>query len=78
MSAFEKIKDELAKLRDEAKVQAHLGSMEAQREWQATEAKWDHFVSEARLHESGEGIRAAAETLADELRVAYRRLTKAL
>ena len=78
MSAFAKIKDELAGLRDEAKVQAHLGSMEAQKEWQATEAKWNHFVSQARLHESGENIKSALETLAEELRTAYRRLKTAL
>jgi hypothetical protein len=78
MSALAKIKDELAQLRDEAKVQVHLGSMEAQKEWQETEAKWNHFVSQARLHESGENIKSAAEALAEELRAAYRRLAKAL
>ena len=39
MSALENLKTELAALRDDAKVQAHLGSMEAQQEWQEVEAK---------------------------------------
>lgn len=78
MSALENLKTELAGLRDEAKVQAHLGSMEAQQEWQEAEAKWNHFVAEAGLHEAGENIKSALEILADELRASYERLKKAL
>ena len=78
MSGFEDLKAEIARLRDEAKVQAHLGSMEAQQEWQEAEAKWNHFVAEAGLHETGENIKSALEILADELRASYERLKKAL
>ncbi len=78
MSALENLKTELAALRDEAKVQAHLGSMEVQQEWQEAEAKWNHFVAEAGLHETGENIKSALEILADELRASYERLKKAL
>lgn len=78
MSALENLKTELAALRDEAKVQAHLGSMEAQQEWQEAEAKWNHFVAEAGLYETGENIKSALEILADELRASYERLKKAL
>lgn len=42
MSALENLKSELAALRDEAKVQAHLGD---DPEWEAAEAKWNHFVA---------------------------------
>ena len=78
MSALENLKPELATLRDEAKVQAHLGSMEARQEWQEAETKWNHFVAEARLHDSGQNIKSALEILADELRASYERLKKAL
>lgn len=78
MSALDKLKAELAALRDEAKVQAHLGSMEAQQEWEAAEAKWNHFVAEAGLQETGQNIKSALEILADELRASYERLKKAL
>ena len=66
------------KLRDEAKVQVHLGAMEAREEWDELETKWHHFVAEARLQESGGNIKAALQVLADELRSAYLRLKKAL
>ena len=78
MSALENLKSELAALRDEAKVQAHLGSMEAQQEWQEAETKWNHFVAEAGLHDSEQNIKSALEILADELRASYERLKKAL
>lgn len=78
MSALENLKSELAALRDEAKVQAHLGTMEAREEWQETEAKWNHFVAEAGLHESGQNIKSALTILADELRNSYERLKKAI
>lgn len=78
MKTIEQLKADLAKLRDEAKVQAHLGKMEAQDEWEELETKWAHFVSQARLHESGEDIRSAVQAIGDELRSAYERLKKAL
>ncbi len=78
MNALENLKAQLATLRDEAKVQAHLGSMEAQQEWQEAEGKWNHFVAQAGLHDSGQDIKAALEVLAEELRASYERLKKAL
>ncbi len=78
MSALEELKANLAKLRDEAKVQVHLGTMEARQEWDEFEAKWRRFVAEAGLHKSGENIKSALAVLADELRSGYERLKKAL
>ncbi len=78
MSGFEDLKAEIARLRDEAKVQAHLGSMEAQQEWQEAEAKWSRFVAEAGLEETSQNIRSALEILGEELRASYDRLKKAL
>lgn len=78
MSAIDQLRTDLARLRDEAKVQAHLGGMEARQEWHELEAKWDHFASQAGLHTSGEGIKSALENLGNELRAAYERLAKAI
>lgn len=61
MISFGELKADLAKLRDEAKVQVHLGAMEAQQEWDELETKWAHFVSPARLHESGSEIKATLQ-----------------
>lgn len=78
MSALDKLKTDLAALRDEAKVQAHLGSVEAQQEWQKAEAKWNHFVAQAGLVDSEENLKSALELLGEELRASYERLKKAL
>jgi hypothetical protein len=78
MTTIEQTKAELAKLRDEAKVQVHLGTMEARAEWDELEAKWNHFVAQAGLHQSAANIKSALEGLGQELRMAYQRLTKAL
>jgi hypothetical protein len=78
MSSIEDLQASLARLRDEAKVQAHLGSMEAREEWEALETKWNHFAAQARLHESAEGIGSAVEAVGRELLSAYQRLAKAL
>lgn len=78
MSGLEDLTTQLAALRDEVKVQAHLGNMEARQEWQEAEAKWNHFVAEARLHETGANIGSALQILGEELRTAYEQLKKAL
>ncbi|MFA7588354.1 MAG: hypothetical protein WCY11_19565 [Novosphingobium sp.] len=78
MSALDNLKTELTALRDEAKLKAHLGSMEAQQEWQEAEAKWNHFVAQAGLHETGKNIKSTLELLGEELRASYERLKKAL
>ena len=78
MSELDDLKADLAKLRDEARVQVHLGAMETKQGWEEIEAKWNRFVAEAGLHKSGEGIKAALLSLGNELRAAYQRLKQAL
>lgn len=78
MHGIQEIKADIARLRDSAKLQIHLGTQEARQEWEELEAKWDDFVSQARLHESGHGIKSALDALGQELRAAYQRLAKAL
>lgn len=78
MIALEELKADLAKLRDETRVQVSLGTMEARQEWDDIEVKWNRFVAEAGLHKSGESIKTALSALGDELRSAYQRLKRAL
>ena len=70
--------DELKQRRDELALQIHLGSKEAQAEWDELEKKWRKFQTDARLDESGKGIGAALDQLGRELGNAYERLRKAL
>lgn len=78
MSSLDELRAELERLRDEAKVKAHLGSMEAREEWDKLEQKWENFSARAGLKESEANIRATLDILADELKAAYRKLTKAV
>ena len=78
MSKLDELRAELSQLRDEAKVRAELGRMEAKERWEEAEAKWNHFIAEARFHQSKEGIMTAFEELGEELRTAYGRIIKAL
>ncbi len=70
--------NELKQKRDELKLQIHLGSQEAQAEWNELEKKWNEFESQAQLGKAAEGIGTAAELLGDELTNAYKRLKGAL
>ena len=78
MADVDKVMAALKQKRDELALQIHLGSKEAQEEWEALEKKWDEFSAEARLEKSAGGIGAAASALGDELKSAYERIKKAL
>src|SRR3546814_19549110 len=76
MSALDDLKADLAKLRDEAKVQVHPGTMETKQEWEEIEAKWKRFVAEDGLHKRGEGIKEALSSLGQALRSEESRVGK--
>lgn len=78
MSALNTLIEDLSRLRDEARVQAHLGAMDARVAWDEMEAKWHHFATEAALEKSGENIKATLEALAEELRSAYQQIKNAV
>ena len=78
MVDISKIAEELKQKRDELKLQIHLGSKEAQQEWEKLEAKWDDFSAKAKLEESAESVGSALGLLGDELKQGYDRLKKAL
>lgn len=78
----QKVKEELEglrRLRDELRVQAHLGKAEARERWEHLEKRWEHLEgrlatlrreSREPLHDIGE----AARNLLDEIREGYRHL----
>ena len=78
MSKIQELRQKLQRARDELKVQAELGAMEARDEWEKLEREWDHFEAKAGLEKSAENVSAAVETLGEELHASYLRLKKAL
>lgn len=70
--------DDLKRRRDELALQIHLGSKEAQDEWDELEKKWKKFQADAELEESGKAIGGVIGQLGTELENAYERLKKAL
>ncbi len=78
MQSFDKIVADLKALRDQARVKAHLGAMEAQDEWQKLESKWETFEARAKLDRSAKDVGAALDLLGAELKAAYERIAKAV
>jgi hypothetical protein len=78
MQSLEDLVADLKKLRDEARVKAHLGSMDVQDEWQKLETKWGNFEARAKLDRSVKDVGAAFDLLASELKAAYERIAKAV
>jgi hypothetical protein len=78
MQNFDHLVADLKQLRDEARVKAHLGAMEAQDEWRKLESKWENFEARAKLDRSARDVGAALDLLGAELKAAYERLAKAV
>lgn len=78
MQSFDHLVADLKQLRDEARVKAHLGAMEAQDEWRKLESKWEKFEARARLDRSTRDVGAALDLLGAELKAAYERIAKAV
>jgi len=69
--------------RDELRVKAHLGTMEAKEEWEELEQKWQRFESKAtekkdELIETSREVGEGVELIAKELKAAYRRIRDGL
>jgi len=78
MQTFEKIVADLKQARDEARLKAHLASMDVQNEWQKLEQRWQDFEAKAQLERSSKDVGAAVSLLASELKSAYERISKAV
>lgn len=74
---FEGEVDELRGIRDELKLQVHLGKMDAQERFQKAEKDWEHLEAKLKQladagRESTEEVGEAARLLVDEIRAGYR------
>ena len=77
VTEFSKWFDELKQLRDELRLQIHLGSKELQREWDRLEKKWNEFSRKAELQKTAAGLEKVMMDLGAELKLANERLSKA-
>lgn len=69
--------DELKRMRDELKLQLHLGAKEAEDEWSSLMKDWDAFVSRSQFDKSQEEVGEAARELGLKMKAAYDRMKKA-
>jgi hypothetical protein len=80
---FEEMVSSLKQMRDELKVQIHLGKAEAKEEWEKLEEKWQELkargepVAEA-VEESAKDLGSALELVGGELKAGYERIKKLL
>jgi len=78
MADLDDILEDLKQKRDELRVQIHLGSKEAQEEWEELEEKMKKFSERAQLERTGEGVSEALGNLGHEIKSGYRRLGNAI
>ena len=80
---YEEMVSSLKQMRDELKVQIHLGKVEAKDEWEKLEEKWQELqargkpVAEA-VEESAKDVGSALELVGAELKAGYERIKKLL
>jgi chromosome segregation ATPase len=74
---------ELRTMRDELRVQMHLGKLDAKDQWEQLEKRWQH--AEGKLtqlkdasRETAEDIAEATQLVLEEMREGYQRLRKLL
>jgi hypothetical protein len=77
MPDIHKLVDDLKTVRDEVKLQIHLGSKEAQSEWAELEKRWNAFRAKAELERSAGELSGNVKKLGADLKDAYVRLRKA-
>jgi hypothetical protein len=80
---IEEMVSTLKQLRDELKVQIHLGKAEAKDEWERLEEKWQQFKGHSRsvaeaAGESAKNVSSALEIVGEELKSGYDRIRKLL
>jgi len=70
--------DDLKQKRDELRLKLHLGTKEAEEEWEDLTAEWDKFLTSAEFDKSSEEVGEAAKQLGLKMKDAYDRFRKAL
>ncbi len=69
---------DLKQKRDELRLKLHLGTKEAEAEWEELMAQWDKFLTVSQFEKSSEEVGQAARELGVKMKDAYDRLKKAL
>ena len=69
---------DLKQKRDELRLQLHLGTKEAEQEWEELMVQWDRFLTVSQFEKSSDEIGEAARELGLKMKGAYDRMKKAL
>lgn len=80
---IQQLNQNLARERDELRLQAHLLSKELHDEWEKVDRKWDRFQDSMRRvkqagKESGEELYSGVKDLGYDIETAYKRIRDAL
>jgi hypothetical protein len=80
---LEEMVSSLKQIRDELKVQIHLGKAEAKDEWKKLEEKWQELKAHGEtvagvVEESAKDVGSAVELVGEELKAGYERIKKLL
>ena len=78
MTTLADIVTDLMQKRDELRLQLHLGSKEAEEEWENLTLEWDKFLSEAQFDKSKDEVGEAARELGLRMKEAYDRFRAAM
>lgn len=76
MSSTDDWVEKLKQTRDEIKLQLHLGTKEAEDEWDELVGEWDKFAAKAQLEKSSDEVADAARDLGLKLKAAFDRMKK--
>lgn len=69
---------EIKTRRDELRLQMHLGSKEAQDEWEELQGEWDKFLSSSNFDQTAEEVGESARQLGLKMKEKYDALKKEL
>lgn len=80
MPSYEEMTAELKRLRDEAKLQIHLGTAEAKQQWDEMEEQWKVYQrdAEAKMKASGEEADAKWQEFSKSLKDNYNKMLESL
>ena len=78
MGELDDVVEQLKQRRDELKVQMNLASKEFKEEWEDLEKATEHFMAQAGLSKTGEGVGKALGQLGHELKLGYERIIDAV
>lgn len=62
---------EIQQKRDEIKLQLHLGTMDAEEEWDSLVSEWDTFLSKSQFDKTAEEVGEAAREIGLKMKAAY-------